>query len=187
MITITTFIFLMVLFQIVFAQDIRKKGQKSQSILNQQIIETTSSNGDFWGVILDGENGEPLPSVKVEIVGKNIGILTDIDGKFQFKDLEPGVYKIKISSTGYQTKEIDQINVNKGEIRLANISLPVQNISTEEVVITSTLDKETEVASMVKQINSIRLNDVFSMDIILRTSGNLTLGNALNRAWRINY
>lgn len=46
---------------------------------------------------------EPLPYANVQIEGTSRGTSTDDDGHFEFPDLAPGNYTLKISSVGYQT------------------------------------------------------------------------------------
>jgi len=173
------FLFLILTVNFLIGQpDVRKKGNNT---VKEEIILTDDPTGDFWGLIIDEENGDPIPSVKVEIIGKNIGTMTDLDGKFQFVKVEPGIYTIKISSIGYQSKEIENIKVKKGEIRISNIVMSVQATTQEEVVIQSTIERELEAAAVIQQINSLRLTDIFSTQLILKSSPNLMLGSALAR------
>ena len=65
------------------------------------------------GVVLDGENGDPLIGASVIPVGESRGVVTDIDGHFSIV-IASKVKELQISSVGYQTVVVpatDNVNV----------------------------------------------------------------------------
>lgn len=52
------------------------------------------------GVVTDAETGEPLIGATVKVQGTNMGVLTDIDGNFNLKNLPAGAKKLEISYMG---------------------------------------------------------------------------------------
>ncbi|WP_281256965.1 carboxypeptidase-like regulatory domain-containing protein [Nonlabens arenilitoris] len=58
----------------------------------------------FTGTVIDGSNQEPLLGASVIVKGTNVGITTDLDGKFSVVALSSDV--LVISYLGYTTKEI---------------------------------------------------------------------------------
>lgn len=170
------------------SQDVRMKGKKitqNPIVKSQEIV---SQKNEIIGIVIDGSTGEPLPSATVMVLNEeNKGILTDLNGKFYLEFKEPTSVNLRIQYTGYETKEIKDIQVDKGKAKLITITLNSKELTTEEVVITSTIEKETEVAAILLQKRNMNLTDVYSSEIILRTSTNLNLSNALKRMPGVSY
>ena len=58
------------------------------------------------GTVLDSKDREPEINVVIQFYKDNrckAGCLTDIDGKYEIKGLEPGVYKVVAKYAGYKT------------------------------------------------------------------------------------
>lgn len=71
-------------------------------------------NGSFSGKII-GPDGEEIIAAKIYDREKNIGGLSDIDGLFHIRDLQPGAYHFEVQSLGYQTCQLPEITINQGE------------------------------------------------------------------------
>lgn len=63
-------------------------------------VETT---GTIYGIVNDGDNGEPIQNAQVLLNPSGITAHTGSDGRYEFLDLEPGQYTIQISKSGYKT------------------------------------------------------------------------------------
>ncbi|RQO29981.1 TonB-dependent receptor [Taibaiella sp. KBW10] len=127
------------------------------------------------GNIKDGASSEGLPGVTVSVfeIGKTtstLTALTDIDGNFDF-NLKPGNYKIVIESMGYQSKEITDIAVLEGKPAPAVNVVMSESKSTElnEVVVSSSLKKETVNALFTMQKNAASVSDGISAEAIKRS------------------
>ena len=127
------------------------------------------------GNIKDGDSSEGLPGVTVSVfeAGKTastITTLTDIDGNFEFT-LKPGNYKIVIESMGYQSKEVTDITVAEGA-SLPTVSVVMsESKSTElnEVVVSSSMKKESVNALFTMQKNAASVSDGISAEAIKRS------------------
>ncbi|MFN2578957.1 MAG: TonB-dependent receptor domain-containing protein [Pyrinomonadaceae bacterium] len=68
--------------------------------------------GAFEGTISDSQTGAALKGAFVEIINQQTGVTislrTDFRGRFFQGLLIPGIYRIRVSSDGYQTKEVTQ-------------------------------------------------------------------------------
>src|SRR5215471_1049219 len=68
--------------------------------------------GAFEGTISDSQSGANLKGALVEIINQQTGVTitlhTDYRGRFFQGLLTPGIYRIRVSITGYQTKEVIQ-------------------------------------------------------------------------------
>jgi hypothetical protein len=68
--------------------------------------------GAFEGTVTDSQNGALLKDAVVEIInqqtGLTINLRTDNRGRFYQGLLIPGIYKVRVALTGYQTREVSQ-------------------------------------------------------------------------------
>lgn len=59
------------------------------------------------GTVLDRMDNEPVTGASVQIIGTNLGVSTDIDGKFTLNNIPANARKIRISFVGMKTQELD--------------------------------------------------------------------------------
>lgn len=95
------------------------------------------NNGIITGEIIDGETKSPLPGANIVIVETSLGTVTNNSGIFEFKNLYPQTYRLKISFVGYETKFITDVIVKNGKPANLEIELIQTFIETENVVVTS--------------------------------------------------
>ncbi len=80
------------------------------------VAPTTQSQdtvtGAFEGLVSDSQTGSALRGAAVEIINQQTGLVhsltTDYRGRFYQGLLTPGVYRVRVSMTGYQTREVLQ-------------------------------------------------------------------------------
>jgi hypothetical protein len=58
--------------------------------------------GTVSGRILDQGTKEPLPSAVVQLIGTQIGVSSDIDGRFVIANIPVGTYQVRASLIGYE-------------------------------------------------------------------------------------
>ncbi len=80
------------------------------------------------GTVYGSDDNEPLVGATVKVVGTNIAVPTDVDGKFTITGLKPGMKKVEVTYIGYQPKEAE-IKENM------RIYLDVQNQMMDEVIV----------------------------------------------------
>ncbi len=85
---------------------------QNDSIQNKN-IESNFSEKSFQisGVVRDSSNNNPVPFCNVILSDKNdkqiAGSITDIDGKYMFKNISKGNYKLSASFIGYKPNSIE--------------------------------------------------------------------------------
>jgi len=105
---------------------------------------TFSETGKLTGEVVDFENGEPIPFVKVTIENSSYTDLTDLDGKFQFNNLPSGDYKINFELVGYE-KQMKAAKVIAGKTTSLVIELESAAKKIEEVVIVEEVEDSEEI------------------------------------------
>ncbi len=79
-------------------------------------VATVSSQdtvtGAFEGTVTSSETGAPVAGAAVEIVSQQTGVVipkrTDSRGRFYQGLLQPGLYIVRVSATGFRTREVVQ-------------------------------------------------------------------------------
>lgn len=125
-----------------------------------------AQEGTIRGSVINASNGEPLIGVNVLVKGTTIGASTDVEGSFDI-DLAPGTYDIRLSYVSYQSKTVEGVEVEAGEITVIDdISLQKATAEMDEVVVTAEAVNISEAALMTKKKKSANLLDGISSERI---------------------
>ena len=95
-----------------------------------------SQTGEIKGIVKN-KKGEPLfgAQVYVEIGGVKIGSVTDPDGKYTIKPLNPGVYTVLTSVVGYKNVKLKEVEIFSNKITYANMDLEILIKELEEFAV----------------------------------------------------
>ena len=94
------------------------------------------AQGTLFGEVTDANDGETLVGVSLLFVGTSQGTVTDIEGKYIKRNVAAGVYEMRISYVGYETK-IVEFSIEDGERLELDIELNPVSITGEEVQVTA--------------------------------------------------
>lgn len=83
-----------------------------------------SQNGEIRGRVYNELNNDPLPFSNIYIEGTDYGASSDFNGNFIIAGLKPGIYRLKVSSLGFENRYSEEIQVIAG--RTINISIPMR-------------------------------------------------------------
>ncbi len=86
--------------------------------------------GTVRGIVTDSL--EAMPGVNILLTDTNIGTVTDINGKYEIRNIPEGEYEIRFSSVGYEA-EFYEIEILSGRTMDLNVILSAQLISVGEV------------------------------------------------------
>ena len=85
-----------------------------------------AQTGTLKGVVTDVMSGEPIPFANI-IIEKNGnqsgGTMSDFDGNYTIKPIDPGSYTVKATFVGYGTVEITKVVISANKITFQNIQL----------------------------------------------------------------
>lgn len=120
-------------------------------------IINAQDTGSISGALLDKEtNNQPLPFANVLIKGTTKGTTTDFDGLYTIDNVEPGTYTLEFSFVGYETIE-KEATVEADKTTTINASLGASTAALDEVVIKTTVTKESEAAILLEQKNAVTI------------------------------
>lgn len=119
------------------------------------------ADGRIAGKVIDETNGEPLPFVTVRVGNK--GTTTKADGSFIIS-LPKGKYQAEISSIGYGTKRITEIEVKEGQTFELNVTLKRAKSTLSGVVVTSSASRESVASLYARQKNEAGISNGISRE-----------------------
>jgi len=136
------------------------------------VISASAQTGEIRGKITESGTSEGAPFATVTAKMNNSivqGAVTDIDGNYVIKPLNPGRYDIEVTSVGYQPAKQTGILVSVDKITFINLSIG-KGIEIKEFVITeyviplidpgnpattTTIDKEQIKQAPTRDVNSL--------------------------------
>jgi len=125
-------------------------------------FKLNAQNGIIRGSVFDESTGEPLISVTVVVEGTTMGIVSDLDGKFNLS-VPAGTYNLKLSFVSYETLTIGEVKVQPDQVTLLdNLTLKQSAIGLSEVTVTASMTRNTEGAIMTIKMKSPTLMDGIS-------------------------
>ena len=90
-------------------------------------------HGTISGVVVDAQ-GAVISDAAVQLTnpatGQALNAKSSKDGEFSFPELPVGIYQLTVSITGFQTKKIDDINVEVSKVQNLKVELSVGAEST---------------------------------------------------------
>ncbi len=125
-------------------------------------IKLNAQNGIIRGSVFDETTGDPMIGVTVLVEGTSMGIVSDLDGKFNLS-VPSGTYNLKLSFVSYEAKSITGVKVTPDEITLLNnLSLKTSTIGLSEVTVTANMTRNTEGDIMTIKMKNPSLMDGIS-------------------------
>jgi len=89
------------------------------------------------GIVRDADSGDPVPGVIVEAVGTNASAISEADGSFRISGLGAGKQVLRITGSGYKSKQVVFEVVEGSTKDLGAIALePLDTIGEEVIVVT---------------------------------------------------
>ncbi len=131
------------------------------------LASIAQENGSIVGKLTDKElNDDPLPFANVLIKGTTMGTTSDFDGLYEITDVEPGTYTLVISFLGYETLEVPNVVVEADKVTEVNTGLGASSVGLDEVVVTTSARKDSEVALLLQQKNALVIQEAISAEAL---------------------
>ena len=96
--------------------------------------EAQGQTGRITGRITRAESSLPLQGVRVTLLGTQLTVTTNTEGRYTIAGVSPGTHRIRASAIGYTPVVIDSIPVAAGQSATADITLRPQTVELERVV-----------------------------------------------------
>lgn len=105
------------------------------------------SQGKIKGIVLEKSTGEPIIGATVVITGTGYVAASDLDGRFEFADVKPGRYDVKVDMISYVSRLIEGVEVKKEDVELS-VELESSSAELGEVEVTAYRRIKNDVATV---------------------------------------
>ncbi|WP_411028985.1 TonB-dependent receptor domain-containing protein [Spongiimicrobium sp. 3-5] len=138
-------------------------------ILLVTFLSNAQDTGSIVGKLTDKElNNDPLAFANVVIKGTTKGTTSDFDGLYEIDNVEPGTYILVISFLGYETLEIPNVIVEADKVTQVNTGLGATSVGLDEVVVTTSARKDSEIALLLEQKRAVEIKESISAEALTR-------------------
>jgi hypothetical protein len=103
-----------------------------------------AQTGSIKGRVFNIKNNEPLPFTNIIISGTTIGAVSDFDGNFLFKGLNPGYVKLEATSVGFERISTEEILVTNAKTASIDIAMNEVAVQISGVEVTASVFKRVE-------------------------------------------
>jgi hypothetical protein len=134
------------------------------------------ANSTLGGTVNDA-SGALIPGVEIRAINVNTGVapatLTNESGNYQFASLQPGVYRVTASLSGFVTKTYDRVELSQSQQVRLNFQLEVAGAAqTVEV----TLAADTVLATTTSSVGTVIRVDQVNLPLQTRNIMDLATG-----------
>lgn len=108
-------------------------------IASIQIIKAVTpvrEGGVISGHVIEKGTEENIPYATILIVGSGEGTVSNEQGQFEFRNLQPGDYKLRVSAVGFRTQE-KTLTVSPDFATVVHFQMVEENFMTDEVVVSA--------------------------------------------------
>jgi Ca-activated chloride channel family protein len=123
-------------------------------MVGSAVIIKAIGTGQIKGTITDKKTGEGIIGASVMVVGSNFGAMTDFEGKYVIRRLQPGTYTVKISHLDYDILEVTEVEV-KSDLS-AEVSVQLEK-KTTDLGKTITIKAERDVIDKFENSNQVAI------------------------------
>ena len=92
--------------------------------------------GYISGHVIEKNSEEDIPFANIFIEETKQGTISNEGGHFEFKDMRPGKYTLRVSAMGYQT-QTKEVDVNKDYAAVVHFELVEESFKIDEVVVSA--------------------------------------------------
>jgi Ca-activated chloride channel family protein len=93
------------------------------ALVSLAALLSAGNTATIKGQVTDAVTGQVIVGVSVIVKGTNHGGITQFDGQFLIKNVEPGTYRVKAAHIDYQPAEITDVNVSADQVIELNFVL----------------------------------------------------------------
>ncbi|RDV15597.1 TonB-dependent receptor [Pontibacter diazotrophicus] len=154
-------------------------------LLSLTVSFAFAQSGVIRGQLTSSETGEELIGATIVIKSTSNGTATDLDGKFNLTNIQPGTYELQASYISYEPKTVTGVVVKENEVTVLNIQLGSATTKLKEVVIEGRAIRSSENTLRNTQRKAAVVMDGVSAEQFSR-SGDSDAASALTRVTGIS-
>ncbi|MFD1186696.1 TonB-dependent receptor [Pontibacter rugosus] len=112
-----------------------------------------AQSGIITGTARDRNTQEPLIGVSVQVVGSQLGTVTNEKGAFRIESIPVGSYTVQSSYIGYQPQSRFNVNVTVGNVQILNFEMAPAASQLQQVEVVANRRQSAAVADLVTPLS----------------------------------
>src|SRR5262245_5836920 len=120
------------------------------------------------GKVTDKVTGEPVIDAGVEILGQNITVRTDVDGRYSVK-VPPGRYQVRIFAPLYQGVRLEGVQVAADKVANASAAIAPTQAGMDVVEVVAQADKAAEATQLQQRRQAAVVSETVSAEVIKKS------------------
>jgi hypothetical protein len=133
------------------------------SYINAVAQTESENNGVINGKVISAMSKNPVPGITIKVIGTNSGAYAKSDGKFEIKNIKPGIYAVQFSGVGFSTYVQSDVVVSPAKPIFLEIELSEKVIDLKGIEVRSSY--------FVKNIETLTSTQRLSSEEIRRAPG----------------
>lgn len=121
--------------------------------------EAEGATGRVQGRVVNAEDGSAVSSASVQLQGTEIGTITDLNGRYQLRDVPVGSYDLVVSSLGFARKTVTGVTVEAGEIVRVDVTIEPEAVRVSGITVSVDQEKGTAAALLNEQKRALTVSD----------------------------
>ncbi|MBK8145713.1 MAG: carboxypeptidase-like regulatory domain-containing protein [Bacteroidetes bacterium] len=122
------------------------------------IEASLAQTGMYKGIVKDAVSNQAIEFAVVQLQGTAFGAKTDSAGRFEIRNLKPGLYNIEISNVGFKKKVLYEIAVDNSKPTFVEVLLEKSQREIKEVTIKAGRKDKTEESPL--SLRTIGVNEI---------------------------
>lgn len=98
-------------------------------------------SGRIIGRVVDAQTGSGLSAVTIQLVGTPLRTVSGLDGRFLIANVPAGVAALRLSTIGYATKTVTEVEIGPGAVIEQNISMELEAIAMAAIEVTAAAER----------------------------------------------
>lgn len=138
--------------------------------------------GRIAGTVVDGTSGRPVNLAIVSVPGRQVSLLTDLQGRFRSGEVPVGTYTVEVTLLGYATLEQTGVVVTSGQTVLLDLALSPEALALDAIIVETARvqSSSTSAGLLATQRTSANISDGISAQQI-RLAPDSDAGDAVKR------
>ena len=105
-------------------------------LFTSRVAAQGETTGRISGTITGLESGLPMQGARITLLGTQLTVTSNPQGRYTLSGIVPGMYRIRASAIGYTPVIVDSVPVRAGQTATADLALKHQTIELDRVVVT---------------------------------------------------
>ena len=130
--------------------------------------QQASTTATIAGKVTDKVTGEPVIDAGVEVVGQNITVRTDVDGRFTVK-VPPGRYQVRIFAPLYQGLRLENVQATADKVANVSATIAPTQAGIDVVEVVAQADKAAEATQLQQRRQAPVVSETVSAEVIKKS------------------